>query len=121
MRKLIFSAIIGLGALGAAPIAHAQTDQFLGEVRDFGFDFCPTGWYQTNGQLLPISTNTALFSLLGTLYGGDGTTTFALPTLAEMERHRLAAHAVYRGNRSVPEPELSYPPLRSLAHPTPLR
>jgi len=81
MPKLIFSAIIGLGALGAAPIAHAQTDQFLGEVRDFGFDFCPTGWYQTNGQLLPISTNTALFSLLGTLYGGDGTTTFALPTL----------------------------------------
>lgn len=53
---------------------------FLGEVETFAFDFCPVGWSKLNGQLLPISQNTALFSLLGTTYGGDGKTTFALPT-----------------------------------------
>ena len=46
-----------------------------------GFNFAPTGWAQCNGQLLPISQNTALFSLLGTTYGGDGKSTFALPDL----------------------------------------
>jgi len=52
---------------------------FVAEIRIFGFDFAPTGWAQCNGQLLPISQNTALFSLLGTYYGGDGKSTFALP------------------------------------------
>src|SRR5438034_294403 len=47
----------------------------------FGFNFAPTGWAQCNGQLLPISQNTALFSLLGTMYGGDGKSTFGLPDL----------------------------------------
>ncbi|GEP42655.1 tail Collar domain-containing protein [Brevifollis gellanilyticus] len=47
----------------------------------FGFNFAPTGWAFCNGQLLPISQNTALFSLLGTTYGGDGKSTFALPDL----------------------------------------
>ncbi len=47
----------------------------------FGFNFAPTGWAFCNGQLLPISQNTALFSLLGTVYGGDGKSTFALPNL----------------------------------------
>ena len=47
----------------------------------FGFNFAPTGWAQCNGQLLPISQNTALFSLLGTYYGGNGQSTFALPNL----------------------------------------
>jgi len=54
---------------------------FLGEIRNFGFNFAPRGWAQCNGQLLAISTNTALFSLLGTTYGGNGTTNFALPDL----------------------------------------
>jgi microcystin-dependent protein len=49
----------------------------------FGFNFAPTGWAQCNGQLLPISQNTALFSLLGTMYGGDGKSTFALPDLQD--------------------------------------
>jgi microcystin-dependent protein len=57
------------------------SDQFVAEIRIFGFNFAPTGWAQCNGQLLPISQNTALFSLLGTTYGGDGKTTFALPDL----------------------------------------
>lgn len=58
-----------------------MSDPFVAEIRMFGFNFAPTGWAQCNGQLLPISQNTALFSLLGTMYGGDGKSTFALPDL----------------------------------------
>jgi microcystin-dependent protein len=54
---------------------------FLGEIRCFSFSFAPRGWGMCNGQTLPISQNQALFSLLGTTYGGDGTTTFNLPDL----------------------------------------
>jgi len=54
---------------------------FLAEIRIFPFNFAPTGWAFCNGQIMPISQNTALFSLLGTTYGGNGTTTFALPNL----------------------------------------
>jgi len=58
-----------------------MSDQFLGEVRIFPFNFAPTGWAFCDGQLLPISQYTALFSLLGTQYGGDGMSTFAVPNL----------------------------------------
>src|SRR5918994_2247869 len=58
-----------------------MSSPFVAEIRIFGFNFPPTGWAFCNGQLLPISQNTALFSLLGTFYGGDGKTTFALPNL----------------------------------------
>jgi microcystin-dependent protein len=58
-----------------------MTDQFVAEIRIFPFTFAPTGWAECNGQLLPISQNTALFSLLGTTYGGDGKTTFGLPDM----------------------------------------
>jgi microcystin-dependent protein len=58
-----------------------MSNPFLGEIRIFGGNFAPRGWAFCNGQLLPISQNTALFSLLGTTYGGDGRTTFALPDL----------------------------------------
>ena len=54
---------------------------YLGEIRMFGFEFAPNGWALCNGQLLPISQNTALYNLIGNLYGGDGETTFALPNL----------------------------------------
>lgn len=60
-----------------------MADQFVAEIRIFPFSFAPTGWAQCNGQLLPISQNTALFSLLGTFYGGDGKSTFALPDLQD--------------------------------------
>ncbi len=63
-------------------------DQFLGEIRMFGGNFAPRGWAFLDGQLLAISQNNALFSLLGTVYGGDGRTTFALPDL----RGRLPIH-----------------------------
>jgi microcystin-dependent protein len=58
-----------------------MTSPFLAEIRIFPFNFAPTGWAFCNGQLMPISQNTALFSLLGTTYGGDGKSTFALPNL----------------------------------------
>jgi len=58
-----------------------MADPFVAEIRVVGFNFPPTGWAFCNGQLLPISQNTALFSLLGTFYGGDGKSTFALPNL----------------------------------------
>ena len=56
-------------------------DPFIGEIRAVGFNFAPRGWALCQGQLLAISQNTALFSLLGTTYGGDGRTTFGLPDL----------------------------------------
>jgi microcystin-dependent protein len=56
-----------------------MADPFVAEVRIFPFNFAPKGWAWCNGQLMPISQNTALFSLLGTFYGGDGKSTFALP------------------------------------------
>jgi microcystin-dependent protein len=58
-----------------------MANQFVGEIRTFPFNFPPKGWAFCNGQLLVISQNTALFSLLGTTYGGDGKSTFALPNL----------------------------------------
>ena len=67
--------------LVCAGLACAQAP-YLGEVRLFAFNFCPLGWAATNGQILPINQNLPLFALLGTMYGGDGITTFALPNLA---------------------------------------
>lgn len=58
-----------------------MAEQFVAEIRMFAGNFAPTGWALCNGQLLPISQNTALFALLGTTYGGDGKSTFALPNL----------------------------------------
>lgn len=58
-----------------------MADPFIGEIRLFGFNFNPRGWFLCNGALLAISQNSTLFSLLGTNYGGDGRTTFALPDL----------------------------------------
>jgi microcystin-dependent protein len=58
-----------------------MSDPFVGEIRVFGFSYPPQGWAICAGQLLPISQNTALFSILGTSFGGDGRSTFALPNL----------------------------------------
>jgi len=63
-------------------------DNFIGEIRITAFNYAPTGWALCNGQILPIAQNTALFSLLGTRYGGNGATTFALPDL----RDRVPLH-----------------------------
>jgi microcystin-dependent protein len=58
-----------------------MADPFVAEIRIFPFNFAPKGWAWCDGQLLPLSQNTALFSLLGTTYGGDGKSTFALPDM----------------------------------------
>lgn len=58
-----------------------MANPFMGEIRIFGFNFAPQGWAMCNGQFMPINQNQALFSLLGTTYGGNGQTTFALPDL----------------------------------------
>ena len=65
-----------------------MSEPFIGQIQMYGFNFAPRGWALCDGQLLPISTNTSLFSLLGTTYGGDGRTTFALPDL----RGRVPIH-----------------------------
>jgi len=59
-----------------------MSDQFLGEIRPFANNFAPYGWAQCNGQILPISQNAALFALLGTAFGGNGTSNFGLPNIA---------------------------------------
>ena len=58
-----------------------MSNPFVAEIRIFAGNFAPTGWAQCNGQILPLSQNTALFSLLGTTYGGDGKSNFALPNM----------------------------------------
>ncbi|MEM9059364.1 MAG: tail fiber protein [Pseudomonadota bacterium] len=65
-----------------------MSEPFVGEIRMFGGNFAPRGWALCQGQLLPVSQNDALFSLLGTIYGGDGRTTFALPDM----RGRIPIH-----------------------------
>ena len=66
-----------------------MSDPFIAEIRIWANNFAPRGWAYCNGQLLAIAQNTALFSLIGTIYGGDGRTTFALPDL----RGRVPIHA----------------------------
>lgn len=66
-----------------------MAERYIGEIRMFGGNFAPAGWALCNGQLIPIAQNTALFSILGTTYGGDGKVTFALPDL----RQRIPMHA----------------------------
>ena len=83
MIKRTLMAAVGAAALaagvGAAP-ASAQTP-YIGEIRIMPYTFCPRDFARTHGQLLPIADNQALFSLIGTQFGGDGRTTFALPDL----------------------------------------
>jgi microcystin-dependent protein len=62
-------------------LRNIMADPFVAEIRIFPFNFAPRGWASCDGQILPLSQNTALFSLLGTTYGGDGKSSFALPNL----------------------------------------
>lgn len=80
MRKIPFAAILFLLISCIGP-QNVLAEPFLGEIRWVAFNFAPTGWLQCNGQLLPINQNQALFALLGNTYGGNGSTTFALPDL----------------------------------------
>ena len=58
-----------------------MSDQYIGEIRSFGFNFAPYGWFQCNGQILSIQAYTELFAVIGTYFGGNGTTNFQLPNL----------------------------------------
>src|SRR5712692_1828489 len=72
-----------------------MTEPFLSEIRIFSFGFAPKGWALCNGQLLPINQNQALFSLLGTTYGGDGRVNFGLPDLqSRVPIHMGAGHTL---------------------------
>ncbi len=80
------SRLFGLAAVATASLAplqaaHAQAQPYLGQIMCAAFTFAPRGWARLDGQILPIAQNTALFSLLGTTYGGDGRSTFALPDM----------------------------------------
>lgn len=73
---------LAASALGATALAaQAQSDPFIGQIMCAPYNFAPNGWAVAAGQLLPISQNQALFALIGTTYGGDGRSTFALPDL----------------------------------------
>ena len=78
---LLVASVAAIGSISITTPARASADPFIGEIMMVGYTFCPRGWAEANGQLLAISQNTALFSLYGTTYGGDGRTTFALPDL----------------------------------------
>lgn len=75
------AAISGLAILGAAGSASAQAEPILGQVSLFATNWCPVGWAPANGATIAIQSNSALFSLYGVTYGGNGTTNFALPNL----------------------------------------
>lgn len=81
LSKIAALALASSMAFSVSAPAQASADPLLGEMMTVGFNFCPRGWNEAAGQLLPISSHSALFSLLGTTYGGDGRTTFALPDL----------------------------------------
>ncbi|HYC97588.1 phage tail protein [Brevundimonas sp.] len=74
-------AALGLAVFGAGS-ARAQ-DAYLGQLQQFGYNWCPDGWQRADGTLLSIAANSTLFSLLGTTFGGDGVTTFAVPDLRD--------------------------------------
>ncbi|MBY0473936.1 MAG: tail fiber protein [Nitrosomonas sp.] len=85
----LFSLIAAMMLMSTAPnTANAGMEPFIGEISYVAFNFAPQGWYQCDGQTLPISQYQALFSLLGATYGGNGTTTFALPDM----RGRVPVH-----------------------------
>ena len=84
IRKiLVSSAIVTFCSLSFSlgSVEAQSSEPFISEIKTFAGNFCPRGWAQADGQLLAVSSNDALFSLVGTMYGGDGRTTFGLPDL----------------------------------------
>ncbi|KQS94355.1 tail fiber protein [Chryseobacterium sp. Leaf394] len=88
MKKLTLAGALLMGILSSSPVNAQASDPFLGQIAFVPYNFVPKFWAPCNGQLLPIAQNQALFSLLGTMYGGNGTTTFALPDM----RGRVLVH-----------------------------
>lgn len=88
MKKLALACTLLLGTVSASFFKAQASDPYLGQIAFVPYNFVPKNWAACNGQLLPIAQNQALFSLLGTTYGGNGTTTFALPDM----RGRVLVH-----------------------------
>jgi hypothetical protein len=86
MKRFICGLMLlaSIACLVPRPALAQATNPYIGEIQIFAFNFCPVGWATLQGQLLAINQNAALFSLLGTTYGGDGITTFALPKWGSM-------------------------------------
>lgn len=82
LHAALAASALALATLGAQSAAHAQ-EFYVGQMQQFGTDWCPRGWLRADGTLLSISVYDALYSLIGTTYGGDGVTTFALPNLQD--------------------------------------
>ncbi len=101
LRNLTAAALTCAAIGGVAPTT-AQAEPMLGEVKFFSGDFAPRGWQFCDGQLLQIADNTALFSILGTTYGGDGRTTFGLPNMLG----RSPIHAGYGYGPGLPQVQL---------------
>ena len=80
-RALLATLLLGVGCAGAPAHATCSTEPYIGSLCVTAYNFCPRNYADAAGQTLAIAQNTALFSLLGTTYGGNGTTTFALPDL----------------------------------------
>lgn len=81
LRKILASAAVASVALTAATPAQAGPEPHIGEIVAYGMNFCPVDWVPADGRLLDIGENNALFALYGTIYGGDGISTFAVPDL----------------------------------------
>ncbi|HCN51603.1 MAG TPA: phage tail protein [Chryseobacterium sp.] len=88
MKNFIFLCILLISSTFTPTLKAQATEPFLGQIAFVPYNFVPKNWAECNGQLLSISQNTALFALLGTTYGGNGTTTFALPDM----RGRVLVH-----------------------------
>jgi microcystin-dependent protein len=81
MKTMIKAALAGMISIGATTPVQASENPFIGEIMTTAANFCPRGWVETDGRLMSVTEYTILFSLLGTNYGGNGSTTFALPDL----------------------------------------
>lgn len=108
------AAAVVLAAAGATP-ARAQAEPYLGEIRFVAFSYCPPSFVEADGRTLPIAQYTALFSLLGTRYGGNGQTTFKLPHL----RKQVVAEEKRAGGKVVTRPLMACIALYGLYPPRP--
>ncbi len=81
LRSAVCALTLTAGLTAAPTQSEAGVDPYLGDIMIVGFNFCPRNWARADGQILPIQQYQSLYSLLGTTYGGDGRTTFALPDL----------------------------------------
>ena len=88
IKKILQGSLISCALFTSVPTVNAGSNPFIGEIDWFAGNFAPRGWAFCDGQLLSIASNNALFSLLGTIYGGDGRSTFGLPDV----RGRVIIH-----------------------------